>query len=207
MINNTEQNLAAENNTELPDIQATNENNNEAIQPEATTTITPESTPVPTPMSATPMIPEMTNIELSDGAPAPEDPAPIVMTDNENDSPAAAIVPKKTLWKRIKDVLQGVVKSLLFGGLDGIVATFVAVATIYSSNVTMFAVVIVGLAKLIGGAVSMGVGDYISTKAEVNLINKERKRETWEYEQNLEAEKEEMTELLNEKGLGLYEKK
>jgi len=53
-------------------------------------------------------------------------------------------VEKKSVFAKVREELQGVVKSFLFGGLDGIIAVFVSVGTIYSSNVTMFAIVIIG---------------------------------------------------------------
>jgi hypothetical protein len=36
-----------------------------------------------------------------------------------------------------------------------------------------------GLAKLFAGAISMGVGDWLGTAAEVEMAKRERKREEW----------------------------
>lgn len=41
--------------------------------------------------------------------------------------------------------------------MDGVTSVFVTVATIYSGNVSMFIVLIIGLAKLASGAIAMGV--------------------------------------------------
>jgi VIT1/CCC1 family predicted Fe2+/Mn2+ transporter len=81
---------------------------------------------------------------------------------------------------------------------------FVSVATIANistGNVPMFYVLIIGIAKLISGAISMGIGDYLSSKAEVDLIQLERKREMWECENFLKGEKDEMADIDVEKGL------
>lgn len=39
--------------------------------------------------------------------------------------------------------------------MDGVTSVFVTVATIYSGNVSMFIVLIIGLAKLSSGAIAM----------------------------------------------------
>ena len=50
-------------------------------------------------------------------------------------------------------------------------------------------VVAIGLSSLFADAISMAVGDYLSSKAELEFIESERKREAWEVEVNLEGEK------------------
>lgn len=37
----------------------------------------------------------------------------------------------------------------------------------------------IGIAKLLAGAISMGTGDYFSTKATIDMIREEKKREMW----------------------------
>jgi len=96
------------------------------------------------------------------------------------------------------------IKSILFGGLDGISTVFVAVATIVNistGHVPMFYVLIIGVAKLLSGAISMGIGDFMSSKAEVDLIKLERKREMWECENFIRGEMDEMADIYVEKGL------
>jgi len=51
------------------------------------------------------------------------------------------------------------------------------------------------MSSLLGNAISMSLGDYLSSKAEADFTLMERKRETWEVENNLEGEKKEMVEL------------
>jgi len=47
----------------------------------------------------------------------------------------------------------------------------------------------------------MGIGDFMSSKAEVDLIRLERKREMWECENFIRGEMDEMADIYVEKGL------
>jgi len=93
------------------------------------------------------------------------------------------------------------IKSIIYGGLDGIVSVFVTVAAVSGSNIGVALVLILGLAKLLAGAISMGVGDWLSTDAAVDKAKRERKREEWECENFLEGEIEEMVQLYVKKGV------
>jgi len=93
------------------------------------------------------------------------------------------------------------IKSIIYGGLDGIVSVFVSVAAVSGTNVSVVFVLILGIAKLLAGAISMGVGDWLSTDASVDVAKKERKREEWEVKNFVEGEIEEMVELYVKKGV------
>jgi len=93
------------------------------------------------------------------------------------------------------------VKSMIYGGLDGIVSVFVSVAAVAGGHSPYSIVLILGLAKLLSGAISMGVGDWMATAADVDHAKLERRRETWECDNYIEGEIEEMVELYKDKGL------
>jgi len=93
------------------------------------------------------------------------------------------------------------IKSIIFGGLDGIVSVFVTVAATSGTSQTAVLVLILGIAKLIAGAISMGVGDWLSTGAEVTMAKRERRREEWETDNYIEGEIAEMVELYIKKGV------
>ena len=58
-----------------------------------------------------------------------------------------------------------------------------------------------GVANLIADGISMGLGDYLSEKAENEYHNLEYKREKWEMENNPVGEVHEMIELYEQQGI------
>jgi hypothetical protein len=58
-----------------------------------------------------------------------------------------------------------------------------------------------GFANLVADGIAMALGDFLSSKAEFDFQVMEQNREFWEYDVNIDGEKEEMVELLESKGL------
>lgn len=95
----------------------------------------------------------------------------------------------------------GHIKSAVYGGLDGIITTFATVTSVAGSGLPHAVILIIGLAHLVADGLSMGLGDMLSSQAEADLVNHERKREVWEFENYPEGEIEEMVELYEKKGI------
>ena len=93
------------------------------------------------------------------------------------------------------------IKSAVFGGLDGICTVFSIISGGFGSNMTVFVILILSLSTLIGDAIAMSVGDYLGTKSEIEFQKAERKREEWEVINNPEGEKAEMEEIYLGKGI------
>ena len=93
------------------------------------------------------------------------------------------------------------IKSLVYGGLDGIITTFAVVAGVAGASLSSGIVLILGFANLIADGLSMAIGDYLSTKAENEYNQAEREREQWEVENHPEGEKKEMIEIYTAKGI------
>lgn len=93
------------------------------------------------------------------------------------------------------------IKSLVFGGLDGIITTFAIVCAAIGADLSKKTVIIMGLANLMADAISMGLGDALSEKAEVDFVKREYERETWEMDTNPAGEIREMVELYEEGGV------
>lgn len=93
------------------------------------------------------------------------------------------------------------IKSIVFGGLDGIITTFAVVTSTAGGGLGIEVVLLVGWASLIADALSMGLGDYLSEKAEKDYVMSEQNRERREVENHLEGEKEEVREIYRKRGM------
>lgn len=93
------------------------------------------------------------------------------------------------------------VKSLIYGGVDGIITTFAIVAGVVGADLEFAAILILGFANLLADGLSMGIGDYLSSKSEREYEQGEREREEWEVEHYPEGEKKEMIEIYEDKGI------
>lgn len=92
------------------------------------------------------------------------------------------------------------VKSIVFGGLDGIITTFAIVTAAVGANEGYKTVLVFGFANVLADAWSMGFGEFISGRAEYDYNMSERAREEWELSLNPEGEIEEMIEIYKQKG-------
>jgi DNA damage-binding protein 1 len=90
-------------------------------------------------------------------------------------------------------------KSIIFGGLDGIITIFSIICSGYASNLSIHTIMILGFANIIADAISMGHGDYFSEKTEQDYIKDQYSRETWEMENHPNGEIKEMIEIYQKK--------
>jgi VIT1/CCC1 family predicted Fe2+/Mn2+ transporter len=93
------------------------------------------------------------------------------------------------------------IKSVVYGGMDGIVTTFAVVAGVNGASLSAGVVLILGFANLLADGLSMSIGDYLSSKSEQEYRRAERAREAWEVEHYPEGEKKELVELYEAKGI------
>eukprot|EP00796_Vickermania_ingenoplastis_P008852 gene8852-6232_t len=93
------------------------------------------------------------------------------------------------------------VKSVVFGGMDGILTSFAIIAAAAGSNGNFATVLIFGLSNVLADGFAMGFGEYVSGEAERENAAAERMREEWEVENSLDLEIEEMIQIYMAKGL------
>ena len=96
------------------------------------------------------------------------------------------------------------IRSIILGLNDGLISTFtllvgVAAATLASNE--NFIVILTGIAAMVSGAVSMGLGEYISSKSEYNYIKNEIRKEKAEISLFPEEEKTEVRVIFKEMGI------
>ena len=107
----------------------------------------------------------------------------------------------KRLKKQNKTNQGSLVKSFVYGGLDGTVTTFAVVAGVAGAELSTAVVLILGVANLIADGISMAFGDYLGTRAENDYIDTKRTGELWKARNAAEQEKKDMIELYIEKGI------
>jgi VIT1/CCC1 family predicted Fe2+/Mn2+ transporter len=93
------------------------------------------------------------------------------------------------------------IKSVVFGGLDGVITTFSIVSAVAGASLSIETALLMGFSNLIADGISMGLGDFLSSKAELEYEESESKREMKEFELNPEDEINEQIELFREKGV------
>lgn len=92
-------------------------------------------------------------------------------------------------------------KSIVFGGLDGVITTFSIVSAVSGSGLPIQTALLMGFANLIADAISMGLGDFLSSKAEHEFQVSESKKELWEFDNSKDVEVDEQEALFIEKGM------
>ncbi len=98
----------------------------------------------------------------------------------------------------------GKIRSIILGLNDGLISTFtllvgVAAATLATEGNVI--VILTGIAAMVSGAISMGLGEYISSKSEYNYIKSEIKKEEAEIELFPEEEKQEVYDIIEKMGI------
>lgn len=84
------------------------------------------------------------------------------------------------------------VSSMVYGGLDGIITTFAVVAGVTGASLNPTVIIIMGFSNLLADGFSMAVGDYLSSKAEDEYDEDERKKLRRRIDNNYDEEISEM---------------
>lgn len=93
------------------------------------------------------------------------------------------------------------VKSAVYGAMDGVLTSFAVISGGEGGSLAPNVVIVLGLCGLVANAMSMGMGDAVSSLSYDEHVANERLREEWEFENFPEGEIEEMVELYESRGL------
>ncbi|HEX5543740.1 MAG TPA: VIT1/CCC1 transporter family protein [Micromonospora sp.] len=98
------------------------------------------------------------------------------------------------------DVSGGWLRPAVFGAMDGLVTNIALIAGVGGGGVAPRSIVLTGVAGLVAGAISMGLGEYTSVRSQNEQIAAEVAKERRELERNPEAEARELAEIWTRRG-------
>jgi VIT1/CCC1 family predicted Fe2+/Mn2+ transporter len=84
---------------------------------------------------------------------------------------------------------------------DGLTVPFALAAGLSGASIANSVIVTAGIAELVAGAISMGLGGYLAGRSEVEHYESELKREATEIVQIPKAEKQEIKDILTKFGI------
>jgi VIT1/CCC1 family predicted Fe2+/Mn2+ transporter len=91
------------------------------------------------------------------------------------------------------------VKELVFGFQDNSIAILALLSGVIGGSLQHGQILLAGLAAVIAGAISVAIGDYVSTKSEVEYFEAEINRESLEIQANSPVEREELRQIYMKK--------
>jgi VIT1/CCC1 family predicted Fe2+/Mn2+ transporter len=100
-----------------------------------------------------------------------------------------------------RDVVGGWLRPAVFGVVDGLVSNFALIAGVAAGSDTAKPVVLAGVAGLIGGAFSMGTGEYVSVRSQNESMQAEVDVERHELATNSAAEIAELADVYVARGV------
>jgi vacuolar iron transporter family protein len=96
--------------------------------------------------------------------------------------------------------LRNYVRDLVLGLNDGVVSVFAIVAGLAGAGQASPTIALAGIAALVAGALSMGIGEYVSTKSQAEFYDSERRREREHIARYPEIEAKELREYMERRG-------
>lgn len=99
------------------------------------------------------------------------------------------------------DVAGGWLRAATFGAMDGLVTNISLIAGVGGGGLAPDTIVLTGVAGLVAGAISMGLGEYTSVRTQNEQIALEVAKERRELERHPHAEAEELAGAWIERGL------
>lgn len=95
----------------------------------------------------------------------------------------------------------GLLKGIVFGGLDGILTSFAIISGSVGASLSPVAILAIGISNVLADALSMGAGEFLSSRSYNSYVRKEREREAWELQNYPAGEVAEMVELFVARGM------
>jgi VIT1/CCC1 family predicted Fe2+/Mn2+ transporter len=99
------------------------------------------------------------------------------------------------------DVSGGWLRAATFGAMDGLVTNIALIAGVGGGGVSPHTLVLTGVAGLVAGSISMGIGEYTSVKTQNEQVAAELDKELRELRANPEGEAQELIDTWTARGL------
>lgn len=98
------------------------------------------------------------------------------------------------------DPEQSYLRDFVYGAIDGCVTTFAVVSGAVGAQLSGGVVIILGFANLLADGFSMGVGNYLGTKADHDIVHQARRMEESHVDVIPQGETEEIRQIFLQKG-------
>jgi len=102
---------------------------------------------------------------------------------------------------RHRDVTGGTARATVFGISDGLVSNVALILGVAAAESEQSSVIVAGVAGLLAGAASMAAGEYVSMKAQSELVERELAIERRSLEKQPAAEIRELAAIYRQRGL------
>jgi len=99
------------------------------------------------------------------------------------------------------DVSGGWLRAATFGAMDGLVTNIALIAGVGGGGVGHRTLILTGVAGLVAGAISMGIGEYTSVRTQNEQVAAELDKELRELRANPEGEATELVQMWTARGL------
>lgn len=99
------------------------------------------------------------------------------------------------------DVSGGWLRAATFGAMDGLVTNIALIAGVGGGGVGRHTLILTGVAGLVAGAISMGIGEYTSVRTQNEQVGAELAKELHELTVNPDGEADELVAMWVARGL------
>lgn len=130
-------------------------------------------------------------------------PPPLIRLGGVSDHPTGGeALRQDVLGERDRIARLSRIRELVLGGQDGLLVPLGVVTGLAGASVGSTAIIVGGVAEAAAGALAMGTGVWLSSRAENQLFRTEIANEEAELADHPEIERKELEILLREEGLG-----
>ena len=109
--------------------------------------------------------------------------------------------PSPPMESHHRDIQGGWARAAVFGVSDGLVSNVSLILGFAGAQAATSTVRLAGLAGLVSGAISMAAGEYVSVRAQSELLQRELEMERIELRRNPEVEVAELTNIYTSRGI------